>query len=179
MGSLTGTASINMNLQNLITGNNAPVPEYMNASFAMTLPFIRAAIGDGFKIVSVTQAITTVTQTYDVRAITGDGETSATLFTSVYGIWLNVNTAYASNVSAAINPKDGTTGLLAPWGTAYSANSFDTAYGPNASNANLGSPVLKINNAGGWATSASLKDINVDPGSTATGWTLIIWGKVT
>lgn len=179
MGSLLGQASVSGSIFNLITGNSATVQEFLNSTYAQVIPFINAAIGDGLKVVSVTQAATTVTQTYDVRSITGDGEASATTFTNVRGIWLNVNTAYASGIDAQIGPKDGSTGLLAPWGTVYAATSYDTAYGPNASFKNLGSPVLKVNNAGGWATSASLKDINVNPGATATGWTLIIWGSIT
>jgi hypothetical protein len=179
MGSLSGSMSVSAALQNLITGNATTVQEFLNSGYAQVVPIINAAIGDGYKVVSVTQAITTVTQTYDVRAITGDGEASATLFTNVNGIYLYVNTPYAANVEAQIGPKDGSTGLLAPWGTVYASTSYDTAYGPSASRKNLASPVLKVNNAAGWATSASLKDINVNPGSVATGWTLLVWGTVT
>lgn len=177
MGSLNGTASFSAALQNLITGNTGTVQEYLNQSYAQVIPIINAAIGDGQKVVRKAQTATTVTTTYDVRAITGDGEASSTLFTKVRGIWLCVDTAYANNVSALIKPKDGSTGLVEPFGSAYSATTGLTAYGPNASMKNLASPVLLVNNGAGWTTSASAKDLDVDPGSTATAWTLIIWGE--
>lgn len=176
MGQCSGSLSLTSGFQNLISGNPGPVLEPLNASYAYALSLLNAAIGDGLKVVRKVQAATTVTQTYDVRSITGDGEASATTFTTVRGIILVVDTAYATNVSVALNPKDGTTGLLEPWGSAYSATSYSTAYGPNASNKKLGSPIILVNNAGGWATDSTHKDINADPGSVATGWTLIIWG---
>lgn len=179
MGQLNGTGSVNFSLFNKITGNSVGVQEFAGSNFQTVIPLINAAIGNGLRVVQITQGPTTSTTYYDVRSITGDGESSATTFTRVWGIWLYVNTAHATNVSATIGPKDGTTGLLAPWGSAYNATNYNTAYGPNSANSNLASPVLLVNNAGGWTTSASLKDIAVDPGSVATSWTLIVWGEVT
>lgn len=178
MATFSGTMSISAPLYALITGNDNSVAEYLTANYQSVLPLLNWAIADGYKIVRKLQTATTVTATYDMQSITGDGDVSATSFTSVVAIMCFPLTAHSSGMGVQINPKDGTTGLLAPWGSAYSATSYDTAYGPNASYKNLPAPVVKFNPAG-WSIASGTKDINFDPvhASTAISWVAIFIGR--
>ena len=142
---------------------------YFGTAFQQVVPLISAAIADGLKVAWVVQTATTVTQTYDMQSVTGTGS-DATVFTNLRHILAFNVTPYAANQELQVGPKDGSTGLLGPWGTVYAATSYSTAYGPNAANDNLSSPLWLINNGPGWPITASLKDINFNPGSVATAW---------
>lgn len=177
MATFDGNMSVQGSLFALITGNDVAVAEFLTANYGSVVSLLKASPSDGMKIVRKAQTATTTTTTYDMQNITGDGDVAATNFATVTAIMCFPTTAHSSGMGIQINPKDGTTGLLAPWGSAYSANSYNTAYGPNFSKKGLAAPVILLNPAG-WATSASLKDINFDPvhASTPIGWIAIFVG---
>lgn len=176
MAVLFGNASLQGSLFQVISTLPNANQIYLGNATQTVIPLINAAIADGLKVACVVQAATTTTQTYDMQAVTGTGADSTT-FTILRHIIAINTTTYAANQEIQVGPKDGTTGLLAPWGSAYNATNYSTIYGPNAAFGNLTSPLWLSNNGPGWTIDSTHKDINFNPGSVATAWVAIFIGS--
>ena len=152
-----------------ISGNDVTVPIYLNPAKAQAIQLVNLAVADGKKIVTVTTAATTTTVSPDLTAITGDGDTAATAFATVNALILIPTTAHASGVEVAMGP-NASNGLVTPFGAAAG---FVTAYGEYAG---VHSPIILCNWPTGWTVDSTHKIIDLNPGTTATGWRLIVIG---